>query len=100
MRDYCFSASPLLVVSDRIRSEQVELEMSNLTSASNTEASVSSSGTRTVETARGGVGVGSSSRYSLEQQYSSFHPPPAQSSQPPPKKKRSLPGNPGNTSKT
>lgn len=96
MRDNCFSASPVLVITDRIRSEQVELEMSNLTSASNTEASVSSSGNRVMElTARGG-GVGSTSMYPLEHQYSSFHPPPAQGSQPPPKKKRSLPGNPGN----
>ncbi|KAK4781139.1 hypothetical protein SAY87_017245 [Trapa incisa] len=76
--------------------------MSNLTSASNTEASVSSSGNRTTETAAGGGGGGgggSSSMYPLDHQYSSnnFHPPPvsAQTShQPPLKKKRSLPGNP------
>ncbi|KAK4778057.1 hypothetical protein SAY87_018244 [Trapa incisa] len=94
MRDYSFSTSrPLLVVSDRIRSElQVELEMSNLTSASNTEVSVSSSGNRTVESTRGGGG--STGIYPLEHQYSNFHQPPAQSSQPPPKKRRNLPGNP------
>ncbi|OWM76583.1 hypothetical protein CDL15_Pgr005547 [Punica granatum] len=68
--------------------------MSNLTSASNTEASVSSCGNRTIETTGGGVGGRSSSMYPLEHQYSSFHPPPAQTSQPPLKKKRNLPGNP------
>ncbi|KAK4773467.1 hypothetical protein SAY87_028486 [Trapa incisa] len=85
---YCsFSTWRPLVVSDRIRSElQVELEMLNLTSASNTEASVSSSGNRTIESARGGGG-GTSSIYPLQHQYSSFHQRPA-------KKRRSLPGNP------
>lgn len=95
----CFFLSTF-AATHRIRSERLWLGMSNLTSASNTEASVSSSGNRTSETTGGG-GVGSSSMYPLEHQYSgSFHPPPPQGDQPPLKKKRNLPGNPGSSSST
>ncbi|KAK4774115.1 hypothetical protein SAY87_029134 [Trapa incisa] len=67
-----------------LEQKRLSSEMSNLTSASITEASVSSSGNRTVETTGGGEGRGggSSSMYPLEHH------------QPPHKKKRSLPGNP------
>lgn len=92
------STSTWLVAADRIRTERLSSEMSNLTAASNAEASVSSSGNRTAETTAGGGGVGSSSMYPLEHRHSTFHPPPTQSSQPPLKKKRSLPGNPGSGS--
>ena len=72
--------SPFLILQQRQQQQHIlEENMSNLTSQSGTEASVSSGNIR------------AETNY---QQYFATPPPPAQA-QPPAKKKRNLPGNPG-----